>query len=343
MKTKEFKINEYITLKLEDKKTNIYIKNELFNQCKHLALKLNIQDAEKYDVIQSLDFIEQQYRFQEFYEYDITPETEFWGHCSILQAWVENKYDIRLLYRPSAFPLLRDVAITGDDIAKRVFKEEIIHRIEDGNVNVAIDLAKGNYFKIFSREEIETISRSIKSPIVKLEFWGAHYKAPDAFYRNLDKIKDNIELAKWGVENNALQYFYDNFDILTINIELVKLGVQHNASSAFYSNLNNLQENVALAKLGVQNKAPNYFYRHFDKLQENVEFAKWSVTNEASDVFYKYFEHLLINIEIAKWGVQNKVSKYYYKNFWRLDDDPSFIKSLRVSKEMKKKFLERFS
>ena len=33
---KEYKINEHIQLRLEGGKTNIYLGNELFSQCKHL-------------------------------------------------------------------------------------------------------------------------------------------------------------------------------------------------------------------------------------------------------------------------------------------------------------------
>ena len=35
---KEFKINEYITLRLEHGDTNIYVNGGLFNQCKFLML-----------------------------------------------------------------------------------------------------------------------------------------------------------------------------------------------------------------------------------------------------------------------------------------------------------------
>ena len=35
---KEFKVNEYITLKLENKKTVVYVAGERFNQCKYLFI-----------------------------------------------------------------------------------------------------------------------------------------------------------------------------------------------------------------------------------------------------------------------------------------------------------------
>ncbi len=42
---KEFKVNEYITLKLEGIKTNIYVKGQLFNQCKFLLLNIPIENS----------------------------------------------------------------------------------------------------------------------------------------------------------------------------------------------------------------------------------------------------------------------------------------------------------
>ena len=37
---KEFKVNEYITLKLVGGRTNIYVTGQLFNQCKFLDIPI---------------------------------------------------------------------------------------------------------------------------------------------------------------------------------------------------------------------------------------------------------------------------------------------------------------
>ena len=45
----EFEISDYIRLKLEEGKTNIYVEDKLFNHCKYLLLNLpfkNIDDGE---------------------------------------------------------------------------------------------------------------------------------------------------------------------------------------------------------------------------------------------------------------------------------------------------------
>ena len=40
----KFKVNEYISLRLENQMTNIYVKSERFSQCKHLILQIPIND-----------------------------------------------------------------------------------------------------------------------------------------------------------------------------------------------------------------------------------------------------------------------------------------------------------
>jgi len=52
---KEFRVNEYITLKLEEGKTNIYVKDQLFNQCKFLLLDISVDKVSSFDDIESID------------------------------------------------------------------------------------------------------------------------------------------------------------------------------------------------------------------------------------------------------------------------------------------------
>lgn len=102
----EFKINSYITLKLEEKKTNIFIKEKLFLQCKFLLLNI-VEDISELKSID--DAVELYYDPPKQIEYSkkVTAQAEFWAHCSNLQAWVENDYNTRLLHFNLAFPLLK--------------------------------------------------------------------------------------------------------------------------------------------------------------------------------------------------------------------------------------------
>ncbi|MFX0142123.1 MAG: hypothetical protein ACFFDN_51270 [Candidatus Hodarchaeota archaeon] len=85
-----FKINEYISLHLENGITNIYVKGAYFNQCKFLLMNIPIQDIEKYNEITSIDeMVEKLDNSMEDRERSpiwLSPEEKFWAHCSNLQV-----------------------------------------------------------------------------------------------------------------------------------------------------------------------------------------------------------------------------------------------------------------
>ena len=51
----EFKVNKYVTLRLEDKKSNIYIKGVLFQQCKFLLINIPVEEISPLANIDSID------------------------------------------------------------------------------------------------------------------------------------------------------------------------------------------------------------------------------------------------------------------------------------------------
>ena len=158
---KEFKVNEYIRLKLEDEKTNIYVKGELFRQCKFLLLTIPVDLIEDYDELQSIDEVAENLN-NSMEEIDgkilgIPPETEFWGHCSNLQVWHENNYNTKLISSNLAFPLLKRLTEVGDPLAKQVFKQEIAQRLDSGYLPVMVYLMINNYLKYISAEDVKSL------------------------------------------------------------------------------------------------------------------------------------------------------------------------------------------
>lgn len=107
----EFKVNNYISLKLQGADTTIYIDNEEFNQCTHLFLNIPEGEIKEFDEIRSIDEAMEKLNLIAGdtvpQKAPITPEAEFWGHCSNLQVWAENDYDTRLLHSNLSFPLLK--------------------------------------------------------------------------------------------------------------------------------------------------------------------------------------------------------------------------------------------
>jgi len=162
---KEFRINHFLTLKLENKTTNIYVIGKIFTQCKFLLLNIPTDKIHEFDKIESIDDaaerLDHELEFQPKSKIKISPETEFWGHCSNLQAWVEYYYNPCLLHSNLAFPLLKKLTDVGDPIAKKVFKEEVLLRFESFNPPTQQFLIKNGYLKYFNKQEKEEIFKLI--------------------------------------------------------------------------------------------------------------------------------------------------------------------------------------
>jgi len=157
----EFKINKFLTLKLENNRTTIYVKNNIFFQCKYILLNINSDEIEDHDDINSIDeameTLDHSLEKTTIVSYKIPPKARFWGHCSNLQAWIENKYDTRLLHSNLAFPLLKTLTEEGDPQAKKVFKDEIAKRFMSNYLPVIIYLIENNYLSYLNKKELKSL------------------------------------------------------------------------------------------------------------------------------------------------------------------------------------------
>lgn len=71
----EYKINKFITLKLENTKTTIYIDEKPFILCKGLAVDIPIEKIESMNNIQSIDELEE--KSNSTFIYNLPPATRF--------------------------------------------------------------------------------------------------------------------------------------------------------------------------------------------------------------------------------------------------------------------------
>ena len=160
----EFIVNRFLILRLENNQTSIYVNNRFFNQCKYLLLNIPIKNLSNHSKIRSIDeaasILDRSMEGMNTSDYKISPEVEFWGHCSNLQAWAENNYDTRILHRNLSFPLLRVLTESGDPIAKRVFKEEIARRIESNYEPVVEFLLNEGYLDFLDNEELDYLKQN---------------------------------------------------------------------------------------------------------------------------------------------------------------------------------------
>ncbi len=177
--TREFVINPYLAVRLEGRKTVIYVGGKRFQQCKALMIIISSGDygnLAEFDSIDefyekftqtSIDSLSKIFRLQSrmdsivadlknfnqspwIYKGNtskISPETEFWGHCSNLQAWADYNYDTRLLYHNLAFPLLKALADAGDPKARNVLGQEVAARLASGHDSVVGYLMLERYYR----------------------------------------------------------------------------------------------------------------------------------------------------------------------------------------------------
>jgi hypothetical protein len=164
----EFQVNKFISLKLirarwvkgrdtfspsapKSHRVRIYLNDEPFRTCAYLLL-VNPHLKENQEKIRSIDEAKE-FLKDDFHEtlqakdFGITPEEEFWGHCSNIQAWIENDYDTRLLHSNLAFPLLKELKELGDPKAKVIFEEEVLKRYAIGNEKIQDYLFEKNYIQ----------------------------------------------------------------------------------------------------------------------------------------------------------------------------------------------------
>jgi len=201
-----FKINDHISLRLENDKTNIYVGGRLFSQCKYLLLDISKSKSTELKKIDSIDEAEAKLNRKMEFDHSIIPsETEFWGHCSNLQAWSESNYDTRMLHRNIAFPLLRELVKEGDIIARKVFKQEVAKRIESGYPAVVLYLIEEDYLNYLSHEELDTVLSNPRF-LKNLLKWFRNDIPEDLTLRIMEKL-NNLYCPYCGckVENNLVQ------------------------------------------------------------------------------------------------------------------------------------------
>ncbi|MFX0024304.1 MAG: leucine-rich repeat domain-containing protein [Candidatus Hermodarchaeota archaeon] len=277
-----FKVNQFITLKLEGNQTNIYVNGNIFSQCKFLLLNIPTDEIDKYDEIQSIDdaiqILDRSMEGGVRNEFNISPETEFWGHCSNIQAWSENDYNTSILHSNLSFPLLKRLVDIGDPIAKKVFKEEIAERYLQGNMQVMTYLRDEGYLNQFTSEEHTLLKEQMKETI-------------------LERLHKN--------DVSVLQILlYDEDDCIYLQREILSLNED--------DTINSIQDAIErILGQGDLEYIPYYFREEYISLL--LEYSGFNlleiVENVCDDSFYFYFNAMNHFYAVNSHAFMQKVEK----------------------------------
>ena len=303
---KQFKVGKYITLKLEDGVTNLYIKSELFRQCKLLVL--NIPTDGSSDQIQSVDEAAYKLGWSPFGQeapnirHKISPKTKFWAHCSNIQAWIESNYDTKILHHSIAFPLLRKLVELGDSIAKIRFKEEVAERLENSTPQVLLFLIQERYLDVFAPEELESLILNIK---FKLNSEKEYLKYVPSLFNDLIYGLGLSTQAAIILFESLFKSFYGNLFLELKQILLQKSQVETD-TILFKLTQGLLNTNLKRIKL----------YFNFLNKEEKISLLRSAITNQCYEVI---FELLTENP-----GLLNRFSE---------DQIPSLVKDAIISKK----------
>lgn len=230
----KFRINKFLDLRFEDNRTNIYVKNELFRQCKYILLNISVENLDKTLKINSIDDAVEilggssEYKVPNFESF--TPEMIFWAHCSNLQAWYENNYNTSLLHSNLSFPLLKELTKAGDLNAGKIFKEEIAQRFESNNITVIKFLLYSGYLTYLNNEELRIVLDQIKKKFSKtiINELKELMKSATTNYNTINDLIDliifidlkynlNLNICIINTLNERLRIEYARFLILRLN------------------------------------------------------------------------------------------------------------------------------
>ena len=265
---KIFVINDYITVKLEDDFTNIYVNGELFIQSKYLLLNIPAIQVKKFDKVESIDVAADVLAWTDAEQagigYTIEPESEFWGHCSNLQVWYEHGYDTRLLHSSLAFPLLKKLEEVGDPLARKIFQEEILSRFESGYPTVIAYLVETKLLRYLNREQVKYI---------------IEYHLPRILTSSLtydDKHDVFFDLVKIAIKRGLLEETFPNFVQSTSKFFFIsRVGTFSGLIHRLYASHKQLMiahsfliENEFLTLLKLSEKEEYYIFPVYHKLLE---------------------------------------------------------------------------
>ena len=308
----EFRINKFLSVCLENGRTNIYVNDELFKQCKYLILHIPVANLDSYDKIDSIDeAIEINRKLRPHLQRTkerIGEQTAFWGHCSNLQAWADSGYDTRVLHSNLSFPLLKKLSDVGDLKASRAFKEEIAKRFTSGHYSVMCYLLERGYLDYLTDEELDTVMESVNN----MKFWknlGTYYAQKIKYKKKwqskitLEKSHGYIHRAlkalKNALENNPKDpSIWRHIGMIYISLQDYDMALSCLKKALIY-NFENPEIWMGLSKAYIQKEEFEMAKRMMRRMSYFMRKTKFSI-----DQYYQFFD-LKNKLYEKEWDKQN--------------------------------------
>ncbi len=194
-------INDYITVSSEQNKISIYIQEERFQEFEYSfinkILKKSKSQLEKTNL--QGNYVENKFDKDSNNAY-------FNNFVNILKFWIRNNYDTEILPYAISFPLLRKLVEVGDSSAKKVFIDEILKNLWDGdplvvkylfNENYDDYVVLDNYRRQIHTPKIKEIKLTIFICVINILIYILLieiYHIGDFLFFDLQKILNNFEV-----------------------------------------------------------------------------------------------------------------------------------------------------
>ncbi|MHA1680024.1 MAG: hypothetical protein ACTSUE_03385 [Promethearchaeota archaeon] len=105
----------------------------------------------------------------------LTPDEEFQGHCSNIEAWYENGYNLNLLDSRLAIPVLDSLYKAGDEKARSAYGDIVLRRLSGGSIKILHTFLENDVIKEMPPEWWNRLLNSLPSETKILNFTSILY------------------------------------------------------------------------------------------------------------------------------------------------------------------------
>lgn len=366
------KISPHIELRFENNQTDLSIDEEYVETCWDVKLNIPLKNVRDYDYINSIDDISDLVNNSDSKNegYILSPEEKFWGHCSNIQAWVENDYDTRVLHSNIAFPLLKRLNIIGDSKAKKVFKKEIVERFLSGEKIVIIFLLENSYLDYLTEFEKKELIESVKINFTNFKIFEftdfidlleefylevGNYNRSSFLMNNLDQISNFFaqQLSEPNFDNKKIHILFESLNRLILFLfryekRIFDYGRAIYKIKKYWSNYANaeIRDNVSLY---IKNKKYNYytetnFSLRYERYRVFLD-LKSALFGDELIIFSSVWINNLNNLIVDVILFNKKVTEIFNENFSNLSDwidyKHSVINQLTDFEEIELEFIDK--